>query len=62
MPDLLYYILAGLLLFLGAVVCLRKDKATDSKMKFWFLIVDVAAVVVVTFFWLGLAGVIFGGC
>jgi len=62
MSDLLYYILAGMLLLLGVIVCLRKDKATDAKMKFWFLIVDVAAVVVLTVLWLGVFGIIFGGC
>ncbi|MCX7021996.1 MAG: hypothetical protein NTW26_06960 [bacterium] len=62
MPDLLYYLLAGVLLLLAVIVCLRKDKATDARMRFWFLIVDVVAVVVLTFFWLGLFGVIFGGC
>ncbi|HUT98423.1 MAG TPA: hypothetical protein VM054_05025 [bacterium] len=62
MPDLLYYILAGVILLLGVIVCVRKDKATDARMRFWFLIVDVAAVVLLTFFWLGLLGVVFGGC
>jgi len=62
MSDFLYYILAGVLLLLGVIVCVRKDKAADSRMKFWFLIVDVAAVVILTVFWLGLFSLVFGGC
>jgi hypothetical protein len=65
MNDISYYIVLGVLAVIGLVMALRHRKNEDplvSRRRYTAIIIDIAAIALVSLFRFGALGMLLGGC